>query len=296
MDLKGVLDGGMFIGRSGSSYVVLEPNGYQTSLPEVLLRLSVGARVCSVSWGVTTPGDLSYAVYGRLLTSVPIHSPEWRSGLQPRALDQDLAVLDQVTTSIRDGHLTYPAHAVAHEAGAMSVVESCTRVRLDLDWLSRPHPFLRREADVPANPSMPGWFADLDPDVDSRLRLADPDLLALAVRQALTDVLARHDLLDSPGVRPALDLLASGQAAAQPPRLEGPGSLTGQLQEEFEARRFEVAPHDDPRLRRWQAAMALARAFSRFRDDVLDPLGSVYLAAGDEWPHIRNTLLRLLDS
>ncbi|MFC7713179.1 DUF6461 domain-containing protein [Nonomuraea recticatena] len=236
MDLKGVLDGGMFIGRSGSSYVVLEPNGYQTSLPEVLLRLSVGARVCSVSWGVTTPGDLSYAVYGRLLTSVPIHSPEWRSGLQPRALDQDLAVLEQVTTSIRDGHLTYPAHAVAHEAGAR------------------------------------------------------------AVRQAITDVLARHDLLDSPGVRPALDLLASGQAAAQPPGLEGPGSLTNQLQEEFEARRFEVAPHDDPRLRRWQAAMALARAFSRFRDDVLDPLGSVYLAAGDEWPHIRTTLLRLLNS
>lgn len=283
VDLTGKLEDGMFIGRSGSSFIVFEPNGYQTSLAEVLLRLSAGARACSVSWGVTTPGDLQYAVYGRLVTSLEIYSSEWRFGAQPHALDEELTVLER-------------GHPDLHTAAAMAVVEAATGVRLDRDWLAQPHAMVRREAKVPRLDLPPGSLSELDPDLDARLRLADPSVQALAVQRAVTEVLTQHELLNEPTVRAGLELLASGQLAAYPPGLVGRDSLTSRLQGDYEARRFEVPGDQDPRRARWQAAEALGSAFGVYlcRYDVFQPLVSAYFAAGDQWPSVRRALKGLL--
>ncbi|NUW44143.1 DUF6461 domain-containing protein [Nonomuraea rhodomycinica] len=287
VDLTGELEEGMFIGRSGSSFVVVEPNGYQTALQEVLLRLSTGARACSVSWGATTPGDLQYAVYGRLVTSLAIHSPDWRYGAQPHALDEELTVLEQVTAP-------EPGHPDLHTAAAMAVVEAATGVRLDLDWLAQPHAVVRREAKVP-RPDVPsGGIVGLDPDLDARLRLADPSVQAHAVQRAVTEVLTQHELLNDPAVRAGLELLAAGQVTADPPGLTGRDSLTSRLQVDYEARRFEVHPDQDPRRARWQAAQALASAFKPHWYDVFQPLVHAYFAAGDQWPSVRRAVKGLL--
>ncbi|MEV0238196.1 DUF6461 domain-containing protein [Nonomuraea sp. NPDC050786] len=289
VDLTGELEEGMFVGRSGSSFIVFEPNGYQTSLAEVLLRLSAGARACSVSWGVTTPGDLLYAVHGRMVTSLAIYSSEWRFGAQPYALDEELTVLERVAAP-------EPGHPDLHTAAAMAVVEAATGVRLDLDWLAQPQTLVRREAKVPRLDLPTGGLSELDPDLDARLRLADPSVQALAVQRAVTEVLTQHELLNEPSVRAGLDLLASGQLAAYPPGLVGRDSLTYRLQGDYEARRFEVPGDQDPRRARWQAAQALVSAFGvyLYRYDVFQPLVSVYFAAGDQWPRVRRALKGLL--
>ncbi|SDM74227.1 DUF6461 domain-containing protein [Nonomuraea jiangxiensis] len=287
VDLTGELEEGMFIGRSGSSFVVVEPNGYQTSLQEVLLRLSTGARACSVFWGVTTPGHLEYAVYGRLVTSLAIHSPDWRYGDQPHALDEELTVLEQVTAH-------ESGHPDLHTAAAMAVVEAATGVRLDLDWLAQPHAMVRREAKVP-RPDLPsGGVVELDPDLDARLRLADPSVQALAVQRAVTEVLTQHELLNEPAVRAGLELLAADKVTADPPGLTGCDSLTSRLRMDYVAHRFEVHPDQDPRRARWQAAQALASLFTPHGYDVFQPLVHAYFAAGDQWPSVRRALKALL--
>jgi Family of unknown function (DUF6461) len=277
----------MSIGQVGPSFVILEPNGYQTDRLEVLHRLSASARVCGVSWGITGASRLEYWIYGRLVTHLEIHSPDWRHGDQPHALDEELTILEQVST--------WPAYPDHHRAAAMAVVEAVTGVRLDLDWLVQPHAMVRREAAVPRIELPPGSFGWLDPDLDARLRLADPSVQALAVLRAVTEVLAQHELLDEPSVRAGLDLLASGQIAAYPPGLVGRDSLTYRLQGDYEAHRFEVPPDQDPRRARWQAAEALGRAFAPWEQDVFQPLMHVYYAAGDHWPSVRRILKGLLD-
>lgn len=95
----------------------------------------------------------------------------------------------------------------------MAVVEAATGVRLNLDWLARPHAMVRRPAKVPSLDAPPGGFSLLDPDLDARLRLSAPSIQALAIQRTVTDVPARHELLNEPSVRAGLDLLASGQIA-----------------------------------------------------------------------------------
>ncbi|GAA0986043.1 hypothetical protein GCM10009555_062600 [Acrocarpospora macrocephala] len=58
------------ISQAGSSFVVFEDNGYQGTRPEILRRLSAGARVVSLFWNVNANTKLHYAVYGTVVTAL----------------------------------------------------------------------------------------------------------------------------------------------------------------------------------------------------------------------------------
>ena len=58
----------------GTCLLVLEVNGWQGSRPEVLRRISAGARAVSVYWNLSMTTRFSYAVSGQVLTA-PIGYP-----------------------------------------------------------------------------------------------------------------------------------------------------------------------------------------------------------------------------
>jgi hypothetical protein len=78
---------------------LLEINGIQGRRPEVLRRLSDGARVHSAHRNLEGDSQLSYAVYGELVTALDGEDPENRNGGEPDALDDDLGdLLAEVAT------------------------------------------------------------------------------------------------------------------------------------------------------------------------------------------------------
>lgn len=72
----------------GSWLLVVEPNGWQGSRPEVLRRVSVGGRAVSAYWNVNASARFSYVVDGRLLTSFEAGDPGRRHGADPDCLEE----------------------------------------------------------------------------------------------------------------------------------------------------------------------------------------------------------------
>ncbi|WP_127933572.1 DUF6461 domain-containing protein [Nonomuraea polychroma] len=79
------------LAQIGPHVVMFQDNGFEGSRPEVLRRLSDGARVHNVDWTITGNGSLSYAVYGKVLTRIDMNDPGRKYGEDPTALDEDLA-------------------------------------------------------------------------------------------------------------------------------------------------------------------------------------------------------------
>jgi len=86
----------------GRAVAMIEYNGFQGSLPEVLGRLSVGARVHSAYWNVNRDNALSSAAFGHLLVTLDAQFPDSRVGLDIGVLDSDLDVLYEALHSDAD--------------------------------------------------------------------------------------------------------------------------------------------------------------------------------------------------
>jgi hypothetical protein len=71
----------------GTCLLVLEVNGWQGSRPEVLRRISAGARAVSVYWNVNMTTRFSYAVSGQVLTAFEAMTPDRRWGADPDCLE-----------------------------------------------------------------------------------------------------------------------------------------------------------------------------------------------------------------
>lgn len=89
--LASVFDQGFYmdiaaIGRVGDVVVVVEPNGFAGSGPEVLRRASSNGAAVSVFWNVNDHTRISYAVAGAVVTSFDLSAPDWRSGTDPDRL------------------------------------------------------------------------------------------------------------------------------------------------------------------------------------------------------------------
>jgi hypothetical protein len=108
-------------GRAGGSVFLFERNGFEGSRPEVLRRLSEGARAAGVFWNVNFDNSVDYAVNGRLLTSLDAMFPDNRHGEQPEALDDWLFPLGDLLS-------------VDWRASAMAIVEMATGSRLETDF------------------------------------------------------------------------------------------------------------------------------------------------------------------
>ncbi|MBB5784190.1 DUF6461 domain-containing protein [Nonomuraea jabiensis] len=134
-------EGVFYISQDDASFILYESNGYQGIRPEVLRRLSDGARVLSLFWNVNGTTRLMYAAYGTIVTALDPMFPGERWGETPHALDAELAVLEAAAGGGR------------WQAAAMAVVEAVTGVRLDLPDASAPRLLL--EETIPDDPPTP---------------------------------------------------------------------------------------------------------------------------------------------
>jgi hypothetical protein len=122
-----------FLDQVDRAVTIMEVNGYQGARPEVLRRLSDGARVHSAFWNVNANNRLSFAAFGEVVTDLEADYPDERNGTDPDALNEDLGdLIAMAPTDESDGG--------NWRAGMLAVVEARTGVRLDLAWPARPHP------------------------------------------------------------------------------------------------------------------------------------------------------------
>ncbi|MER5418962.1 DUF6461 domain-containing protein [Streptosporangium roseum] len=278
----------LYLGRIGSSFIVFEYNGFQGVRPEVLRRLSDGARVMSLYWNVNWHTRLSYAIYGTVVTTLNPMSPKMREGHSPTALDAELVLLEKAV-ALNDGYLWQPA--------AMSVVESCTGVRLDASWLSQTHPRLLLKKFVAEDPHPPSGLGGIDPDLDVRLRLAPASAQTAVLHSVVTALLVRTGLTDEPFIQQALDRLASGTSSMHDVRDLVP--LLQHLQEALhrDPDSGELSP-DNPETKRYWAAHSLKTALaspSETWPDRLDALVSAPTVLGDDWKGLRAQVRDILD-
>ncbi|MFG1960029.1 DUF6461 domain-containing protein [Nonomuraea sp. NPDC049028] len=68
--------GAAMAGSLGSWTVLVEPNGFQGTRPEVLARLARQGRALSVFWNANGDGQLAYAEHGRVLVTADLFDPE----------------------------------------------------------------------------------------------------------------------------------------------------------------------------------------------------------------------------
>jgi hypothetical protein len=234
---------------AGSAVALLEVNDYQGSRPEVLRRLSDGARVHSAFWNVNAVSRLSYAVYGKVLASFEALPPPE----DPGPLDGDL---DDLFTGDD------------WQAALLAVVERRTGVVLD-DWVSRPHPVAVLPP-VPFDPQPPGFLGAADPDLDALLRLAPERARRAALRLLVSGVAATFDLADEPAVRAVVDALKTGFA-----------------EDELHYQALDGLQGGDRQRRQALAAIQLAVAPPGHWQDPLDAFYLASVALAERWPELR---------
>jgi hypothetical protein len=257
---------------AGSAVALLEVNGYQGSRPEVLRRLSDGARVHSAFWNVNAVSRLSYAVYGKVLAAFEALQPPESGPLDGDLDDLLAAVLDD------DGHWS---------AALLAVVERRTGVALDDDWLNVPHPVAVLPA-VPHDPRPPGFLGASDPDLDALLRLAPEPVRRSALRWLVSVLAANFDLTDDPAVGAVIDALKVG-FPTDGLHYEALAPLSARLQREYQASAGDGPTPENPRWRRMQAgaAIGLAVAPPGHWEDRLDAFHHASLALAERWPEAR---------
>jgi hypothetical protein len=256
----------------GSAVALLEVNNSQGSRPEVLRRLSDGARVHSAFWNVNAVSRFSYAVYGTVLaTFEALDLPD------PGPLDGDL---DDLYAAVRhhDGHWS---------AAMLAVIERRTGVALDDDWLGRPHPVAAIPA-VPADPRPPGFLGGFDPDLDVLLRLAPEPVQRAALRLLVSGLAAIFDLTDEPAVGAVVDVLKVG-FPTDDLYFQALAPLGARLHDEYQASAGTVPMRENPRWQRMQAgaAISLAVAPPGHWEDRLDAFYHASLALTGRWPELR---------
>jgi hypothetical protein len=74
------------IGVLDDVVVVVEPNGFAGSRPEVLRLASAAGPAASVFWNINLHTRFSYAVDGQVVTSFELQSPDYRFGTDPDRL------------------------------------------------------------------------------------------------------------------------------------------------------------------------------------------------------------------
>lgn len=99
----------------GQWCIVIEPNGWATSLPETVSRLSAGGVAVNVFWNVSAVMSFSFARLGTLVRT-----------FDPLLYDDHLALAEE--HGIVWG-------AAAPRAGALALMERLTGERIDRAWL-----------------------------------------------------------------------------------------------------------------------------------------------------------------
>ncbi|MFF4414593.1 DUF6461 domain-containing protein [Streptosporangium sp. NPDC001559] len=117
--------GAAMAGSLGSWTVLVEPNGFQGTRPEVLARLTRQGRALSVFWNDNGDGQLAYAEHGRVLITADLFDPEELEDLEdlPDALSAwpELAEQDDLRSA------------------ALTLGEMLTGGRLEAEWLAAEH-------------------------------------------------------------------------------------------------------------------------------------------------------------
>jgi hypothetical protein len=266
-------EGAFYISHDDASFILYEDNGYQGNRPEVLRRLSDGARALSLFWNVNWTARLTYAAYGTIVTALDPVFPGERWGKTPHVLDTELTVLEAA------------AEPGQWQAAAMAVVEAVTGVRLDLPDASAPRLLL--EETIPDDPRAPSALGGVDPDLDVRLRLAPEPVQTAVIHRVVNAYVAATGLTGEPMVREALDCLVTGGGDAR----RAGADLTPLLARLVDDRRDEqgaVLAEDHPVSRRFWAARALDEAMpGRTWPDRLDALVNAPTILGDMWPALR---------
>jgi len=271
----------IYLLQVGRAVVMIEYNGFQGSLPEVLGRLSRGARVHSSYWNVNMNNSLSCAALGSILVSVDGQFPDDRHGIDIDAFGDDI---DLVYAAAHDEAASfYPA--------MMAVVEMRTGVRFDPAWLEDDQPAIVLDYTAgAADPPVVG--IGFDPELETAMRLASP-AQAQAATDDLVEILLATGFLDG---EPEVDAVRAARDAGAPPG-DGRYTVIGLLAERFTGRwenaDFPTGPlRADPVWRAMHAAQAVQSALvpHPIAADVAYPLQSARYALGDAWPATRSRL------
>ncbi|SNR97115.1 hypothetical protein SAMN05216276_100250 [Streptosporangium subroseum] len=117
--------GAALAGPLGEWTVLVEPNGFQGSRPDVLTGLSRRGRALSVFWNANGDGQLVYAEHGRLLTVLDLFDPEELEELEelPPALSAWAELAEQDDPRV----------------AGLALGEAVTHRRLDARWLAGEH-------------------------------------------------------------------------------------------------------------------------------------------------------------
>ncbi|MFG3439573.1 DUF6461 domain-containing protein [Nonomuraea sp. NPDC047897] len=273
-------EGAFHISHDDASFILYEDNGYQGNRPEVLRRLSDGARVLSLFWNINGTARLTYAAYGTIVTALDPSFPGARWGKTPHILDAELAILEAAAET---GHW---------QAAAMAVVEAVTGVGLDLPDASAPRLLL--EETIPDDPRAPSVLGTVDPDLDVRLRLAPEPVQTAVIHRVVNAYVAATGLAGEPMVREALDRLVTGGGDAKRAGADLT-PLLARLMEDRRDRQGAVLAEDHPVSRRFWAARALDEAMPGHTwPDRLDALANAPLILGDMWPALRAQLKTMI--
>ncbi|WP_220182956.1 DUF6461 domain-containing protein [Sphaerisporangium album] len=114
--------GAALAGALGEWTVLVEPNGFQGSRPDVLTGLSRRGRALSVFWNANGDGQLAYAEHGRLLAVFDLFDPEELEEL-PAALSAWTELAEQDDPRV----------------AGLALGEAVTRRRLEPGWLAGEH-------------------------------------------------------------------------------------------------------------------------------------------------------------
>lgn len=268
----------------GAAVMVVEPNGFQCCMPDVIERLSLGARVHCAQWDAQALSTLACAAFGHLLVRMEGLFPDQRVGLDVGALDGELGPVYQAL-----GSATMP-----FTPALMAVVEARTGVRLHDAWFdsARPTvllpPYHYHPEDRPH-----GCF--FDPELEAAIRLASPEAHDALVAELL-DLLADTGLLDGePELTDARAALAAGVPRGDD-RYLPLRDLANRLTGRFEAAAGLVPPPQAPAWRRARAAAAVHHALLP-PSHTPAPIHAVLdarLALGDDWLAARSRLRRHL--
>jgi Family of unknown function (DUF6461) len=122
---------GVQIETLGYWTAVIEPNGYRTSLAEVLAPLSAGGRAVNVFWNVNAVMSFGLAVDGAMVREFDPVLAEQRVGT-PLPEEAGLELFSEDTPS---------------QQACMMLLERITGVKITQDWLDASHPTWTGAAD-----------------------------------------------------------------------------------------------------------------------------------------------------
>jgi hypothetical protein len=267
--------------QHGGAVIVIEPNGFQTTRPEVLRRLSARGRTQSAFWNVNATVELNVAYYGTVTACWHDRSLSngTRSPESLRSFADDAARLTEIDPTLNEELVS---------AG----LEAGTGVRLLAEHLLQPQASLLAVPEVASDPQSPGVFAHVDAEVDFALRqLSQEDqreVIAGIIKRSLKASSVLHAQVWE--VAEALPTAAGFNPRAVKRDLLDP--LMASLQEQRLAAPDPSIEHDTI-LRQQQALIALERAIPSPSGlgDRLYPLLHARAAFGSDWSRERQAVL-----